>query len=220
MYEISNLFSLQSRLPKAATSLKVLAELPIIVVLMYQVWLCIQYSRKLLREKTFTNFAVLEPPAKVFSAIFGPMIGFSIPWKFSLRNGPSYGSAKVSRYTVLILCLHANTSLSLFLPPPPHFLSLSLQLYKQTVHNTVAEFIPLTMKTIVLQPSAKARQAPDFNREAYVDFVAVQIKFLSFLAYIIRIYQDQVGEGGRQTHTHTRYACIMINFCGLSFYCW
>ena len=48
------------------------------------------------------------------------------------------------------------------------------------------------MKTIVLQPSAKARQAPDFNREAYVDFVAVQIKFLSFLAYIIRIYQDQV----------------------------
>ena len=74
-------------------------------------------------------------------------------------------------------------------------LSLSLQLYKQTVHNTVAEFIPLTMKTIVLQPSAKARQAPDFNREAYVDFVAVQIKFLSFLAYIIRIYQDQVGGG-------------------------
>ena len=49
------------------------------------------------------------------------------------------------------------------------------------------------MKTIILQPSAKARQAPDFNREAYVDFVAVQIKFLSFLAYIIRIYQDQVS---------------------------
>ena len=81
-------------------------------------------------------------------------------------------------------------------------LPLSLQLYQQTVHNTVAEFIPLTMKTIVLQPSAKARQAPDFNREAYVDFVAVQIKFLSFLAYIIRIYQDQVG-GGSDTHTHT-----------------
>ena len=82
-------------------------------------------------------------------------------------------------------------------------LSLSLQLYKQTVHNTVAEFIPLTMKTIVLQPSAKARQAPDFNREAYVDFVAVQIKFLSFLAYIIRIYQDQVGRGWTDAHTHT-----------------
>ena len=29
------------------------------------------YSGKLLREKTFTNFAVLEPPAKVFSSKFG-----------------------------------------------------------------------------------------------------------------------------------------------------
>ena len=68
------------------------------------------------------------------------------------------------------------------------------------------------MKTIVLQPSAKARQAPDFNREAYVDFVAVQIKFLSFLAYIIRIYQDQVG-GGSDTHTHS----IIINLSSTTY---
>ena len=27
----------------------------------------VPYSRKLLREKTFTNFTVLEPPVKVFS---------------------------------------------------------------------------------------------------------------------------------------------------------
>ena len=94
----------------------------------------------------------------------------------------------------LSLSLSLSLSISLYLSLSPF-----LQLYKQTVHNTVAEFIPLTMKTIILQPSAKARQAPDFNREAYVDFVAVQIKFLSFLAYIIRIYQDQVSvvEGGR-----------------------
>ena len=45
------------------------------------------------------------------------------------------------------------------------------------------------MKAITLQPSVKAKQAPSFNKEIYVDFVAVQIKFLSFLAYIIRIYQ-------------------------------
>ena len=63
------------------------------------------------------------------------------------------------------------------------------QLYKTTVHNTVIEFIPLTMNAITLQPSLKARQAVSFNKEIYVDFVAVQIKFLSFLAYIIRIYQ-------------------------------
>ena len=41
------------------------------------------YSRKFSREKTFTNFTGLEPPAKVFSMKFGHMIptytGFSIP---------------------------------------------------------------------------------------------------------------------------------------------
>ena len=28
-----------------------------------------------------------------------------------------------------------------------------------------------------------------FNKEVYVDFMAAQIKTLSFLAYIVRIYQ-------------------------------
>ena len=36
-----------------------------------------------------------------------------------------------------------------------------------------------------------SRLSANFNKEVYVDFVAVQIKFLSFLAYIIRIYQVQ-----------------------------
>ena len=83
-------------------------------------------------------------------------------------------------------------SLPLSFLPPSLSLSLSLsllQLYKATVHNTVIEFIPLTMNAIILQPSPKARQATTFNKEIYVDFLAVQIKFLSFLAYIIRIYQ-------------------------------
>ena len=51
--------------------------------------LCILYSGKLSREKTFTNFVVLEPPTKVFTMKFGRaiptymcMIGFSIPRKF------------------------------------------------------------------------------------------------------------------------------------------
>ena len=49
------------------------------------------YSAKLSREKTFTNFAALEPPTKVFSmkfghAIYPPMTAFSIPRKFSPWN--------------------------------------------------------------------------------------------------------------------------------------
>ena len=34
----------------------------------------VPYSRKLLREKTFTNFVVLEPPVIVFSITFGRAI--------------------------------------------------------------------------------------------------------------------------------------------------
>ncbi|XP_019648042.1 PREDICTED: transformation/transcription domain-associated protein-like [Branchiostoma belcheri] len=74
----------------------------------------------------------------------------------------------------------------------PIIVVLMYQLYKQNVHSAVAEFIPLIMNTIVLTPSAQARASPQFNRELYVDFVAAQIKTLSFLAYIIRIYQESV----------------------------
>ncbi|XP_078573046.1 transformation/transcription domain-associated protein-like [Branchiostoma floridae x Branchiostoma japonicum] len=74
----------------------------------------------------------------------------------------------------------------------PIIVVLMYQLYKQNVHSAVSEFIPLIMNTIVLTPSAQARASPQFNRELYVDFVAAQIKTLSFLAYIIRIYQDSV----------------------------
>ena len=34
-----------------------------------------------------------------------------------------------------------------------------------------------------------SRKSPGFNREVFVDFIAAQIKTLSFLAYIIKIYQ-------------------------------
>ena len=48
---------------------------------MFYVCACILYIRKLLREKTCTNFVVLEPPIKVFSTNLGmpyqPIIDFS-----------------------------------------------------------------------------------------------------------------------------------------------
>ncbi|KAJ7370185.1 hypothetical protein OS493_033810 [Desmophyllum pertusum] len=75
----------------------------------------------------------------------------------------------------------------------PIIVVLMYQLYKQNVHSVVADFIPLIMNTIILQPSLTARKSPTFNKEVYVDFVAAQIKTLSFLAYIIRIYQDMVN---------------------------
>jgi len=38
-----------------------------------------------------------------------------------------------------------------------------------------------------------ARTNPAFNKEVFVDFIAAQIKTLSFLAYIIRIYQESIN---------------------------
>jgi len=74
----------------------------------------------------------------------------------------------------------------------PIIVVLMYQLYKQFVHQEVADFIPLIMNTIALLPSQAHRQHKDFNKEIFVDFMGAQIKTLSFLAYIIRIYQEQV----------------------------
>jgi len=76
----------------------------------------------------------------------------------------------------------------------PIIVVLMYQLYKQFVHQEVAEFIPLIMNTISLQPAQQHRQSQGFNKEVFVDFMGAQIKTLSFLAYIIRIYQEVVTQ--------------------------
>ncbi|CAL1278798.1 unnamed protein product [Larinioides sclopetarius] len=76
----------------------------------------------------------------------------------------------------------------------PIIVVLMYQLYKQNVHSDVEEFIPLIMTTISLQPTVQQRNNPNFNKEVFVDFMAAQIKTLSFLAYIVRIYQAVVNE--------------------------
>lgn len=76
----------------------------------------------------------------------------------------------------------------------PIIVVLMYQLYKQNVQQDVAEFVPLVMTTIVLQPLPQHRTNPAFNKELFVDFIAAQIKTLSFLAYIIKVYQEIVGQ--------------------------
>ncbi|XP_078728881.1 transformation/transcription domain-associated protein isoform X3 [Lampetra fluviatilis] len=80
----------------------------------------------------------------------------------------------------------------------PIIVVLMYQLYKQSIHNVVAEFIPLIMSTITLQVSPQAKQNKLFNKELYADFIAAQIKTLSFLAYIIRVYQELVSKYSQQ----------------------
>lgn len=76
----------------------------------------------------------------------------------------------------------------------PIIVVLMFQLYKQQVYQDVADFIPLIMNTIVLQPFSQHREHESFNKEVFVDLIAAQIKTLSFLAYILKIYQDVVAQ--------------------------
>ncbi|XP_034936834.1 transformation/transcription domain-associated protein [Chelonus insularis] len=108
---------------------------------------------------------------------------------------PIQSEKKAADGTVITYNLIPKAVLSLkVLQELPIIVVLMYQIYKQNVHQDVADFIPLIMTTITLQPSAQHRASPGFNKEVFVDFMGAQIKTLSFLAYIIRIYQDVVSQ--------------------------
>lgn len=79
----------------------------------------------------------------------------------------------------------------------PIIVVLMYQLYKQNVQQDITDFIPLIMSTITLQPSQQQRSNQLFNKEIFVDFMGAQIKTLSFLAYVIRVFQELVAQ-----HSH------------------
>ncbi|KAG8178734.1 hypothetical protein JTE90_027052 [Oedothorax gibbosus] len=87
---------------------------------------------------------------------------------------------------------------------------LMYQLYRQNVYNDVQEFIPLIMATISLQPSEQHRTNLQFNQKVFVDFMAAQIKALSFLAFIVHIYQSVVNEHSSQL---TREMLRLLMLC-------
>ncbi|XP_032430561.1 transformation/transcription domain-associated protein isoform X1 [Xiphophorus hellerii] len=111
-----------------------------------------------------------------------------------VKTAPEREDSETRTHTII-----PRGSLSLkVLAELPIIVVLMYQLYKLNIHNVVSEFVPLIMNTIILQVSPQARHHKLFNKELYADFIAAQIKTLSFLAYIIRIYQDLVGKYSQQ----------------------
>uniref|UniRef100_A0A672GM93 Transformation/transcription domain-associated protein n=1 Tax=Salarias fasciatus TaxID=181472 RepID=A0A672GM93_SALFA len=111
-----------------------------------------------------------------------------------VKTAPEREDSETRTHTII-----PRGSLSLkVLAELPIIVVLMYQLYKLNIHNVVSEFVPLIMNTIMLQVSPAARQHKLYNKELYADFIAAQIKTLSFLAYIIRIYQDLVGKYSQQ----------------------
>ncbi|XP_026678189.1 transformation/transcription domain-associated protein-like [Diaphorina citri] len=72
----------------------------------------------------------------------------------------------------------------------PLIIVLVYQLYKENVKKDLEEFIPIILKTVNLKPPIDFVTAPEIYKEIYVDFIGAQIKTLSFLAYLVRFYQD------------------------------
>ncbi|XP_065334181.1 transformation/transcription domain-associated protein isoform X2 [Cloeon dipterum] len=76
----------------------------------------------------------------------------------------------------------------------PIIVVLMYQLYKNNVQKEVEEFVPVIMSTVTLAPAQHHQDNPLFNKEVFVDFMGAQIKTLSFLAYVVRIYQETVSQ--------------------------
>ncbi|XP_013100353.2 transcription-associated protein 1 [Stomoxys calcitrans] len=74
----------------------------------------------------------------------------------------------------------------------PIIVVLMYQIYKNAVYQEVSDFVPLIMTTINLQPSTIHRNSQFFNKEIFIDFMGAQIKTLSFLAYIVRLFQENI----------------------------
>ncbi|CAH8874323.1 unnamed protein product [Trichobilharzia szidati] len=74
----------------------------------------------------------------------------------------------------------------------PILVVLMYQLFKQHIHQNVSDFIPLIMDFINIKPTEEQKRSVNFSEEVFIDFMAAQVKTLSFLAYVIKIYQDSV----------------------------
>ncbi|KYR00111.1 protein kinase [Tieghemostelium lacteum] len=90
-------------------------------------------------------------------------------------NRPSYMIPSTSSFKVITEC--------------PIIVVLLFQLYNQSMGTNVPKFIPLIVSTLGLQAPANAAQT---YPSLYSDFISAQAKTLSFLAYILRSYYEQI----------------------------
>ena len=92
----------------------------------------------------------------------------------------------------------------------PIIVVLIYQLCKSNVNQEIESFIPLIATAITLQPAPEHKNSQAFNKEVFVDFMAAQIKTLSFLAYIVRIYPESANAHSTQI---TQGILNLLRFC-------
>nr|XP_018903777.1 PREDICTED: transformation/transcription domain-associated protein isoform X3 [Bemisia tabaci] len=92
----------------------------------------------------------------------------------------------------------------------PILIVLLYQLYKEHMEPELTSYIPVILHTITLQPALEYRLHPNFNKKVFADFMGAQIKSLSFLAYVLRLFQEAVS---KQTDVMVEGMINMLTLC-------
>lgn len=110
----------------------------------------------------------------------------------SQQSLPNQSSKQTQTF---VLIPRANRSIKV-IAELPIIVVLLYQMYKNQLQQPVEQLLPLVLDTTVLRPSENIRHALRMNdkldREIYVEFVSAQIKCLSFVAYLVRMYTTTV----------------------------
>ncbi|GAB5370731.1 hypothetical protein AAMO2058_001518200 [Amorphochlora amoebiformis] len=83
----------------------------------------------------------------------------------------------------------------------PLIVMLLFQLYPQHVETNIHRLIPLMMRALTIQPPTNLTQQ---HSQLYSDFIAAQVKTLSFLTYVLRGFADRM-----QPHQDTLSKCVI-----------
>lgn len=84
----------------------------------------------------------------------------------------------------------------------PIIVVLLYQMYKTQLQQPLEQLLPLVLETTVLRPVESIRHAlktsDKLDKEIYVEFISAQIKCLSFVAYLVRMYTGTVVKHHQQ----------------------
>lgn len=135
-----------------------------------------------------------DQPPSTPNAAAPASVGDTCSSTSSQQSLPSQASKQTQTF---VLLPRANRSIKV-IAELPIIVVLLYQMYKSQLQQPVEQLLPLVLDTTVLRPPESIRHALRTNdkldREIYVEFVSAQIKCLSFVAYLVRMYTTTVTQ--------------------------
>ncbi|XP_035220447.1 transcription-associated protein 1-like [Stegodyphus dumicola] len=104
-------------------------------------------------------------------------------------EGQANEAEKVKQYTLIPRSLRSLRVLTEI----PIVVVVLYKVCEEKLYKEIEEFIPIIMELINLESNKEAMKEPSFNKDIHFDFIAVQVKALMFLSYLIRTYEESVS---------------------------